>query len=189
MLGAPLWNVPAAELGLAPDNRAMVKWLETPDSTIFAQGEGFNAASEANFQPVNANFADVLTLLGYTNQTTQANAGQAVDLTLYWQVENAPMPQPAPTRGAPLSAFVHLVDGDPARKVAEFDAWNTALRGLEPGDVIAQRVTLNLPAETPANRYDLLVGLYSPQDGQRLATTQNGVMRDYAVAGRVEVAP
>ena len=55
--------------------------------------------------------------------------------------------------------------------------------------MIAQRVTLNLPAETPAKRYDLLVGLYSPQNWQRLTTTQEGVTREYAVAGQMEVAP
>jgi hypothetical protein len=38
-----------------------------------------------------------------------------------------------------------LSTATPARKVAEADGWPTALRGLEPGDVIAQRVTLQIP--------------------------------------------
>lgn len=189
VLGAPLWSVPAEALGLAPARRAMVKWRETPDSSILTQDEVRAATGAAGFQAVDANFSDVLTLLGYTNSAGGARPGAPLELTLYWRVGVAPMPQPAPTRGAPISAFAHLVDGDPANKVAEFDAWNVALRGLEPGDVIAQRVTLELPAAMPAKPYELLVGLYSPQNWQRLTTTQAGEQRDYAIAGAVEVTP
>lgn len=189
VLGAPVWSVPAAELGAVAETRAMVKWQETPDATIYPQGAGFTAARAAGWQAVDANFDDVMTLLGYTKESAAASPGAPLALTLYWQVGSAPMPQPAPTRGAPISAFVHLVDGDPANKVAEFDGWSVALRGLEPGDVIAQRVTLELPATTPPQSYELLAGLYSPQTWQRLTTVQDGVPREYAVAGAVEVTP
>ncbi len=189
VLNAPLWSVAPETLGVAPGRRAQVKWLATPDATIFPQGEGFTAANEATFQVVNTSFDDVLTLLGYTKEMSSTQAGAPLTLTLYWLVDGAPMPQPAPTRGAPLSTFVHLVDGDPARKIAETDGWPTALRGLEPGDVIAQRVILEIPENTPPGRYDLLVGAYSPQDWRRLTTMQDGVTRDYAIAGVVEVTP
>ena len=84
------------------------------------------------------------------------------------------MPQPAPTRGEPLSAFVHVVDGDPARQVAQADGWEVALTGLEPGDVIVQQFTLDFGGGVAAKEYQLLAGLYSPQDGSRLPVTQNG---------------
>ncbi|HAJ37539.1 MAG TPA: hypothetical protein DCL15_17870 [Chloroflexi bacterium] len=189
VLDAPLWSLTPEALAIAPGRRAQVKWLASPDAAIFPQGEGFTASGDAAFQAVNADFENVLTLLGYTKNVEPAHAGDPLTLTLYWQVGVTPMPQPAPTRGAPLSTFVHLVDGDPTRKVAEADGWPTALRGLEPGDVIAHTVTLQIPDNTPPARYDLLVGAYSPQNWQRLQTTQSGELRDYASAGSVEVTP
>lgn len=190
VLETPLWRVPPADLGLDRDNtRAMVKWLESTESTVFPQSEGFDRAGIVGFQDVDVDFGDVLTLVGYTKHSDPASAGALMDLTLYWRVGMEPMPQPAPTRGAPISAFVHVVDGDPAAKVAEFDGWHTALRGLEPGDIIAQRVTLAFAEDVAPKKYDLLVGLYSPQSWQRLTTVQDGEPRDYAVAGTIEVAP
>jgi hypothetical protein len=99
------------------------------------------------------------------------------------------MAQPAPTRGAPLSAFVHLVDGDPTHKIAEFDSWNVALRGLEAGDIVEQRLQLPIGETVLPGTYDLLVGLYSPQNWQRLAVSEAGEMRDHAVAGKITVQP
>ena len=185
--GAPLWTLPPATLDIAPGRRAAVKWLETPTSTVYPQGVGFTAGRDENFQPVGANFADVLTLLGYTKNTESIKPGETLALTLYWQVGEEPMPQPAPTRGAPLSVFVHAVDGDPARKVAEFDSWDAALRGLEPGDVIVQHVEMDIAEGAAPKSYDLLVGVYSPQDWQRLVTAQGDATRDYAIIGAVEV--
>lgn len=189
VVDTPLWSIAPETLGITPDRRAQVKWLASPDATIFPQGEGFTAAEDAAFQAVNADFEHVLTLLGYTKDAGATTPGDALTLTLYWRIGASPMPQPAPTRGAPLSTFVHLVDGEPTRKVAEADGWPTALRGLEPGDVIAQRVTLQIPEQTQAGRYELLVGAYSPQNWRRLLTVQAGVQRDSASAGFVEVTP
>jgi len=188
-LGEPLWKVTPAALGVTTTSRAAVKWLETPDSAIFPIGAGFAAMEDDAFTRVGANFGGVLTLLGYSQDTEPVHPGDPLDLTLYWEVGTQPMPQPAPTRGAPISAFAHVVDGDPALKVAEFDSWNTALRGLEPGDIIAQRAFLQISEDAAPGLYDLLVGLYSPQNWQRLSTMQAGAPRDYAVAGEIEVTP
>ncbi len=189
VLGAPIWSIQPEELGITAGVRAAVKWLETPDSTIYPQGVDIAGLEGDAFKQVGANFGDVLTLLGYSQDPSPVHPGGALDLTLYWQVGEQPMPQPAPTRGAPLSAFVHVIDGDPANKVAEFDSWNVALRGLESGDVIAQHAFLQIADNATPKLYDLLVGLYSPQNWQRLTTTQDGNLRDYAVVGEVEVKP
>jgi hypothetical protein len=147
------------------------------------------------YQTVGANFDDVFTLLGYTQESSSAapggapvEAGQSVALTFYWQVGPKPMPMPAPTKGASLAAFVHLTSpGNPDQKVAQFDGWPTALRGLEPGDVIAQAVSLDIAAETPARTYDLLVGLYSPQSFGRLMVTNRPGAPDAVLAGQMAV--
>jgi hypothetical protein len=100
------------------------------------------------------------------------------------------MPQPAPTRGEPLSAFVHVVDGDPSRQVAQADGWEVALSGLEAGDVIAQRLPLEIAPEVAAGEYTLLAGLYSPQDWARLPVSQPGrPPADHILLGPLPVAP
>jgi len=186
----PLWQVAPAQLGLTDTaTRAMVKWLENADARVFPLGEGFDARTVDNFIELDVNFSNVLTLIGYTKNSVLASKSAPLHLTLYWRVGTQPMPQPAPTRGTPLSAFVHVVDGDPTVKVAEFDGWPIALRGLEPGDIIAQEVTLHFAEDVTPKTYDLLVGLYSPQNWQRLTPVQAGEPRDHAVAGAIEIVP
>jgi hypothetical protein len=99
------------------------------------------------------------------------------------------MPQPAPTLGEPVSAFVHVVDGDPAKQVAQADGWEVALAGLEPGDVIAQQFTLGFGEEVEAKEYQLLAGLYSPQDWARLPVSQpNQSPADHIELGAIQVS-
>jgi hypothetical protein len=83
---------------------------------------------------------------------------------------------------------VHLVDGDPSNQVAVADGWEVALEGLEPGDVIAQRLVLDLPLDAAPKAYTLLGGLYSPQDGARLPVTQaSREPSDYVELGAIQV--
>ena len=103
-------------------------------------------------------------------------------LTLYWEKGPAAMAMPAPTRAAPLSAFVHVLDGAGAT-VAQYDGWDTALRGLEPGDVIAQTIDIPLGEGLAAGEYAMEAGLYSPQDGVRL---QVGTA-DYVELGAIDL--
>jgi hypothetical protein len=184
VVGTPVYQVPPAALGVRPGTRVQVKWVQSPDVGIYPLGEGFALPPAAT--PIEANFADNLTLLGYHQPADGVAPGQPMPLTLYWQVGDAPLTMPAPTRGAPLSTFVHLtMAGDPAAKVAQFDGWPTAWRGLEPGDVIAQPVQLDLPADLEPGVYDLLVGLYSPQSGARLPVGED----DFVRLGQVEIQP
>jgi hypothetical protein len=157
-----------------------------PAAQIYPFGEGFAPADIGAFHAVGANFAGVMTLLGYSQANT-AQAGGSFQIVLYWQVGDRPMPMPAPTRGSPLAAFVHLTaPGDAQAKLAQFDGWPTALRGLEPGDIIAQTVELAIPPDTPAGVYDLLAGLYSPQTFARL-TVEDGSGADSVQVDQVEI--
>ncbi len=134
-----------------------------------------------------ANYSDVFTLLGYTRPATAVQPGQSIQITLYWQVGNKLMDMPAPTRGSPLSAFVHVVAGDPTQSIAQYDGWETALRGLEPGDVIVQQANLEIGAQAQPGSYAVLIGLYSPQNGARLRV--NGAIdpADYVRVGKLDV--
>jgi hypothetical protein len=62
--------------------------------------------------------------------------------------------------------FVHVANNQ-AGNVRQYDGWDTALRGLEMGDVIAQHVRIPLEPDTPAETYQLQVGLYDSNSGQR----------------------
>jgi hypothetical protein len=184
----PVYQVPADELGIGPGARAAVKWLQTGASTIYPQGLDLAVAGSPAYHPVDADLGGVFTLLGYALDTETVAPGQSLGITLYWQVGDSPMPQPAPTRGEPISAFVHAVNGDPANIVAQADGWEVALAGLEPGDVIAQQFTLDFEENTVAKEYELLAGLYSPQDWVRLPVSQPGrPPAEHVVLGSVQV--
>jgi hypothetical protein len=188
VVDTPVYHVPPEDLGIVPGVRAAAKWLQNGGSTVYPQGQDLALPSGPTYHRVDADLGGVFTLLGYEQAAASAVPGQPLEITLYWRVGDRPMPQPAPTRGEPISAFVHVVDGDPANQVAQADGWEVALRGLEPGDVIAQRLTLNFAPDAAPKEYTLLAGLYSPQDWARLPVTQAGhEPADHVVLGTVQV--
>ncbi len=91
-----------------------------------------------------------------------ARPGQSLPLTLYWQAA-APIERQ-------YTVFVHLIGADQQR-YAQDDG--PPLNGLQPmiywqqGETLPDRRNLILPADLPAGRYRLEVGLYS-EDGERL---------------------
>jgi hypothetical protein len=190
VIGEPVYRIAPATLGVQPGRRIQVKWVQAAspgwETTIFPLGEGFSSHRMQEYQPVDANFDDVFTLLGYIQDPAPAEHGQPLTITLYWQVGTQPMPMPAPTKGAPLAAFVHITSpGNPDQKIAQFDGWPTALRGLEPGDVITQPLSLDIAPDALAGAYDLLVGLYSPQTFGRLIVTNRPGASDAILAGQI----
>jgi hypothetical protein len=118
-------------------------------------------------------FGDVpnLTLLGYdltgeANQPVQNSklSPQNLKLTLYWRVES-------PLR-LNYTTFVHLRN-EAGEIVAQKD--QLPLDGIyptslwEPGEIIADEVTLPLPPDLPAGMYWLVMGLYNFESGDRLS--------------------
>ncbi|MCB0074666.1 MAG: hypothetical protein KDE20_24540, partial [Caldilineaceae bacterium] len=83
-------------------------------------------------------------------------------------------------KGEPLSVFVHLVPAGSDNAVAQYDGWATALRGLEPGDIIVQPAAVTWDALPPGD-YELRVGLYSPQDWAREGVGDG----DFVVIGKI----
>lgn len=165
VVGRSVSDMTPEELGIAPGERVVVKWTQSDRSEIWPES---TAVLPDHLIPAAATFDDAFTLLGATIDTADPAPSAPLDLTLYWQKEAGSVAQPAPATGRPLAAFVHLSGADPAHIVAQFDGWDTALMGLEAGDLIVQRVTLFPPDDTPVGDYFLRVGLYSPQSGGRL---------------------
>jgi hypothetical protein len=92
-----------------------------------------------------------------------ARPGAALPVELHWQAE-VPLEEN-------YHVFIHLLreggqlvaqaDGQPAQWTRPTSTWTV-------GETVVDRHGLWLPATTPPGQYQLLVGLYRPEDGQRL---------------------
>jgi len=190
--GEPVSVQSPAQIGVQPQQRVQTKWSRSPaEATIYPLGEGILPLAAApgyeNFLASGAEFGQTFTLLAYGYDQAAVAPGQNVQVTLVWQVGKAALVSPAPTRGAPLSAFVQVTTEDPATKVAQFDGWSTALRGLEMGDVIVQPITLEIGADVAPGAYHIRVGLYSPQSGERLLMRRESGEGDHLDIGLLSV--
>lgn len=166
--GTAVSDMSPQDLGILDGRRLITKWTTGAAATIIPFTEPFTPPDD--FQPAVANYADIMTLVGYT-VAAAGRPGEPVQLALFWQRGTAPIPMPAPARAAPLATFVHLTGAEPTQIVAQYDGWDTAVTTLEPGDIIIQHLTLTPPAETAPGVYLLLAGLYSPQSDRRFALT------------------
>ncbi len=122
-------------------------------------------ATPAPQHPVAAQFGQSAELLGY--DAGAAQAGQPLRLVLFWKTLSE--------MDTDYTVFVHVTERATGRVVAQVD--EQPVHGGYPtslwvrGEVVADEHTLNLPA-LPAGEYDLRVGLYVQDTGERL--TVNG---------------
>jgi hypothetical protein len=118
---------------------------------------------------LDASFDEGLAIEGYDLSTTTLSAGTPLTLTLHW----------SPT--GPLTkeyvTFIHLVD-EAGQIVAQGDG--PPLGGRYPttvwaaGEQLVDPYVLVLPADVPAGKHCLLVGLYDPRSGVRLPRVGGG---------------
>lgn len=109
--------------------------------------------------PTDVNFGDLVRLVGYQLETPRIQRGDGYVLTLYLE------PLGRPTAAYSVTAQVLAPDRrDTTRRAAADLPLPDALWSAE----TAQAVALQLPADpaAPAGVYDLVVGVYSQQDGR-----------------------
>ena len=82
-----------------------------------------------------------------------------MDVITYWRVLARP--------SRPLSLMLHLSTTDGAA-VAVGDGLGVPIDQWQPGDVIVQRHTLNVPVDAPVGQYELRSGAYWLDTGARL---------------------
>jgi len=117
------------------------------------------------YEPVGADFGPgFATLVGYRVDPSPVQAGEPFTVTLIWRA--------GLTDDVPRSVFVHIAPPDaPAPLAAQHDGWPAG--GARPthtwvwGEVITDPHPM---PGLPAGRYQIRVGLYSP-DGERMPVT------------------
>ena len=110
-----------------------------------------------------ANFANLVELVGYDLDTRRAYPGGRVPVTLYWQAL-APIP-------ASYQVFTHL-ESEAAGVVAQADGvpvcWTYPTDLWRPGQIITDQHAIAIPAEATGGTYPLQIGFYLPDTFERL---------------------
>ncbi|MFQ6014837.1 MAG: ArnT family glycosyltransferase [Anaerolineae bacterium] len=113
----------------------------------------------------NANYGDLVQLIGYSPTSFRLSPGETLTVTFYWR--------PLRDVDQDYVFFAQLLDFEP-------HAW--AGDDLEPafglyptswwreGDIIPVQHNIELPTDLPAGRYNIAVGVYSRQRQKRLPT-------------------
>jgi len=120
------------------------------------------ARSARGSLPAEANFGNMIQLIGYDLDTRRAYPGGRVPVTLYWQAltqfEDS------------YQVFVHLESE--AGPVAQSDGvpvcWTYPTNDWRPGQIIADQHTISISPDVPPGDYPLEIGLYLPDNFERL---------------------
>ncbi|MDY7039943.1 MAG: hypothetical protein SVX38_03690, partial [Chloroflexota bacterium] len=146
-------------------------------------------AAQVNPQyPRQVTWDEKIRLLGYDLEGTEYAAGSEIDLTLYWQAL-------APTQLS-YTVFAHLLgpynpatggplwaqdDSEPGWRSYPTTIWT-------PGEIVLDRHTLTIPADTPPGVYEIEVGWYYWVTQERLLVQDGaGTVADHLILGQVTV--
>jgi hypothetical protein len=107
-----------------------------------------------------ADFGSNIHLRGF-EQDGDLRRGQRVTFKLYWETRNAPP--------IDYTLFAHLIGADGKRYTQVDIPYPTSSWGAQ--QFVTTDLPLELPADVPAGRYRLTIGLYDPASGQRVTLT------------------
>jgi hypothetical protein len=123
-------------------------------------------------QHFNQDFGDFATLLGADGLPDSISAGEAIKTTLYWRPRATPMASYLIS----LQLFdenkglVAQVDNLPGNGARPTTTW-------QPGEIIVDPYTLNLPADLPPGQYRLLLLMFDSPNGAQVFTREgNGAI-------------
>ena len=131
-----------------------------------------------------ADFGGLVHLLGYTVEPEQAEPGQSLRLTLYWQaLVSLPHDYTVLVHlRRPAGGNVAQADHRPLGNLYPTTLW-------PPGEIIRESSELLLPADLSPGSYELWTGLYLLETGERLPV-HNDISDENAVKlGEVQVGP
>ncbi|MBZ0277323.1 MAG: glycosyltransferase family 39 protein [Anaerolineae bacterium] len=140
--------------------------------------------------PIRVNFNNQVELVGYSLSDLSPQAGDTVELTLYWRAMQKV--------DRDYVVFAHIIDPPTLTIYAGSDAmpvqWTAPTSTWIPGEVITDVHTLTLREDTPPSIYELEIGLYTQEpDGSfprpRIVTPDGGMADDFTYLNRVRVLP
>lgn len=136
--------------------------------------------------PVNFNFGNRIALIGYDMDRRSASPGETIHLTLYWRTLTE--------MEEDYVVFAHLLrkedqiwaraDGEPLDGAVPTSAWRL-------GQTFEDRYELTIGPDAPAGAYEIEVGLYLPQAGERLAilSPDGRLLGDRILLSKVRIVP
>ena len=134
---------------------------------------------------LDARFGEAIRLSGYALAGDLFAPGDILPVTLFWETL-ASIPERYKVTIQLLDGagqLVTQVDTEPGDGLALTTTWY-------PGQVLADRYGVPLPADLPSGRYPLIVGLYHTVSGERLPVILDGEpVGDHLSLGSVEVLP
>ncbi len=136
------------------------------------------------YRPLGVRLGDKITLDGYRLMDRDAGAGDIVRLTLHWRAEGE--------IGEDYKVFVHLLDeegGLVAQRDSEPVGGMRPTSGWGEGEEVMDNYGVVIPQGVPAGEYEIVVGMYDPESGERLPIMDEGgvVIGDKVSLGMVEV--
>jgi arabinofuranosyltransferase len=162
MAAFPLWRW---NIVSNPDVARPIHHVHTGTHTIIFQQDAYVYETEWPFVEApspqhrqTAVFGEAVSLLGY-----DLDLSDELELVFYWQSLAG--------LSADYDVFIHITD-DAGRIVAQAD--RQPLSGLAPtsswevGDIIRDPYTISLPPELPPGSYDVMVGFFQRDTGERL---------------------
>ena len=150
---APEWAAPYLAAGVPLDAPPTRPGQQPPFSAYLLT----RPADLAIPTPVDVNFGDAVTLLGY--ELGAGRAGATLPLTLFWRIDSAP--------AADFNPFVHLEDAF-GHRWGQVETFAYPAEQWTPGEIVIQRVDVPVPPGAPPDAYRLRVGLFAAADNQRL---------------------
>jgi hypothetical protein len=123
-------------------------------------------------QRVDEDFGDFATLLGFDLSSERASPGDTVDVTLYWRARA----QTDVSYAVSVQVF-----GDDKQIVAQVDSVPGGgahpTTDWQPDEVIADPITIRLPADLPEGQYDIVLLMFDATGGTQVFTgTGNGAV-------------
>jgi len=106
------------------------------------------------------NFAGKIALVGYEMDRRKAEPGEAIRLTLYWQ-GLAKMEDD-------YTVFVHMLRGTDQIWAGMDRQPQRATSSWGKGQIVVDQYELRIPPDAPPDVYEIEVGLYLPETGDRL---------------------
>ncbi|HYN88157.1 MAG TPA: glycosyltransferase family 39 protein [Ardenticatenaceae bacterium] len=129
--------------------------------TIADRPRSYSAPQPAT--QVAVQFGRAIELVGYDVNGAHAQPGGELTLTLFWHALARPEGR--------YKIFTHLVDAEGTLRSqtdVEPGEGSLATNGWAPGEYVTTTLSIAVPADAPAGRYTLRLGLYDPVTGARV---------------------